>query len=127
MKRGKKIKKNSCFQIETINGITRDPQGICDRFSEYYLEIYTPLESQLFDNSFKSCIEEELNNITNDNENYDDIPKLTPNITSEYVEKIVRSLKSKKASSFDNFYHENLKLKALFGVLSIVFIKIITE
>ena len=115
VKQRKNKKAQSCSQIESETGITREPSGICDRFCEFYSEVYTPLESEHFDNDFKAFVENECKIICDDNKTYNDTPKLNSDIRAEDIEKVVRSLKNNKASSFDNIYNEHLKLGRSLG------------
>jgi hypothetical protein len=55
MRKGRKSL--TCTQIETTNGLSRDPLKIAEEFRNYYKELYSPLKEPHFDEEFKLHIE----------------------------------------------------------------------
>ncbi len=59
VKRRKGKKQLTCNQLITESGITRDPSQISEGFTNYYTQLYSPLNEDHFDNEFKLHIENE--------------------------------------------------------------------
>ncbi|MES9885046.1 MAG: endonuclease/exonuclease/phosphatase family protein, partial [Sedimenticola sp.] len=50
----------TCCQLDTKSGVSRDPSAIADGFSAYYKELYTPLREDRFDTTYNYVIEHEV-------------------------------------------------------------------
>ncbi len=63
VKRRKGKKQNTCNQLITESGITRDPSQIAEGFTTYYKQLYSPLNEHHFDNDFKLHVENEISKL----------------------------------------------------------------
>ncbi|MES9883122.1 MAG: reverse transcriptase family protein [Sedimenticola sp.] len=107
MRRGKKLL--TCNQLETSNGISRDPDTIAEGFTDYFKDVYSPLECEYFDTDFKHYIENEVHKLKGRNNTMVNSPELNPTLTSEQIEKYTRTLNLGKAASFDRIFNEHLR------------------
>ena len=107
MRKGRKL--ITCSQLETEMGLTRDPVVITETFRNFFENVYSPLESEHFDEEFKISVEHEISNIKARAEPILNCPELSPNLTPEIVLGHIRSLKNKKAPSFDMICNEHIK------------------
>ncbi|MES9881905.1 MAG: reverse transcriptase family protein, partial [Sedimenticola sp.] len=127
VKRRKGKKQLTCNQLITESGITRDPSQISEGFTNYYTQLYSPLNEDHFDNEFKLHIENEISKLGNSNQSSRNEPSIDPILTVSTIENYSRSLKNKKAASYDLIYNEHIKYggTALFGVLTKLFNRMI--
>jgi hypothetical protein len=108
MKKGRKLL--TCTQLETENGLTRDPDKIADTFRDFYENLYSPLQEPHFDENFKINIENAVQQIKLTNNRLPDCPEILPCLSADVINKHVKTLKNNKAPSFDMICNEHIKL-----------------
>lgn len=99
----------TCTQIETSKGITRDPIEITHTFEDYYQKLYMPLKDNNFDEQFKVDLINATIEIRNINPSLKNSPEFLPRLTTYDLQKHVKTIKMRKAASFDYIYNEHIK------------------
>ncbi|WAR13478.1 LOW QUALITY PROTEIN: hypothetical protein MAR_027658 [Mya arenaria] len=98
IKSRKNKRPSACTHLFYKNTSVREPGDILKVFTNYFCNVYSPLQCEHFDNDFKKLRKNTAKSI----------PEINPTITSETIKTYIKTLKRGKASSYDAIFNEHL-------------------
>lgn len=113
-RRRKPINKLPRPVVDRQGRTVRDLDQILQVWKEYYCDLYTPLESEMFDTNFKETVDRHINEVDMEPRNDDSVILSSP-ITSEEVKETCQTLKVGKAPGLDGIQSEHLKYAGPFA------------
>ena len=102
-KRRKRSNTRAGSEIKFNGTVYRDQQCLTDQWKQYFKTLYTPTNNILYDNDWKSEIDNKVNSLIHDTPT---VPDCTT-VTFDEVTKALQTCKKGKACGIDNIFYEH--------------------